>query len=329
MRSGLYAQVGLALEETFGTFKTPTRFLPFGAETLEEKPAYQKGTGIRAGRLVQAENLHRRAGRTVSGNITGVEFVDQGMGLLFNLLHGNVVTPAKIESGEEKAYKQVHEIGTSDPFGKSATIQVGRPGTGGEVHPFSYLGSKFLSVKVTLEADGFAMIELEVDGQQEDTDEELAEATYDSDAIPFNFEDMAVEFGGENAANVRSITLNIPVPQNTERKHLGNSGLKDEPIANAKMEITGEMTLEFQTMADHTRFKNETVTSVALKGEGNAIEEGQNFEANLSLSAGKQVASAPQVSGEDIVTSDVTFEAVDNGSEVPMTVELISTDSAL
>lgn len=326
-RSGLDAQIGVALEESYGTFKAPTRFFPFGGETLEWKPNYGKGAGIRAGRRVQAQNLHRRTNVTVEGGVSGIEFLDQGMGILFNMLHGETVA---FEGLSESAFKQVHEIGLSSPFGKSLTIQPGRPDTGdADVNAFSYVGCKIPSLKVTLEANGFATVEFDVDGRDEETDPELAEATYDAGALPYNWEDMAVKLDGETAGNVRSISITIPVPMKTDRYHLGNGGLKDEPIANAKMGITGEATVEFATMADHDRFKKEKVVTLELFGTGAEIDAEHDMSASIELTAGKQVSSAPTVDGEDVLTTDVSFEALDNEEKAPVIVELVSTDTAL
>lgn len=331
LRSGLGAQIGVAKEETYGTYKAPTRFFQFDSESITLEKEFVRNQGLRAGRMAQAKNLHRATTRTVSGDFN-TKLFDQGMGILFNLLHGNTVTPTKI-TGEEKSeevYKQTHAIGLTDPFGKSLTLQVGRPGTGGTIHPFSYLGCKIPAVSVSIEAQGEAMLAVTVDGQDEVTSESLASASYDADTLPFTFQEMAVKLGGETAANVRSITLNISIPQSTDRYHLGNSGKKDQPLANAFVELTADAELEFADLDDHNRFKNEEVVKLELLGTGAEIgEDGETFQANFTAPAAKQVSSGPTVQGGDIITQSVSFELLDNGSEAPLTFEYFSTDSAL
>ncbi len=326
MRSGLGAQLGVRKEEAYGTFKAPNRFVPLNSESLQLNKEYVRSKGLRAGKLAQAQNLHRATTRGGGGDVN-FELFDQGIGAFFDLLHGDVVTPAKI--GGSAAYKQLHKIGLTDSWGKSATVQVGRPGTGGTVHPFSYLGSKATTMKIAIEANGIATVSLSLDCQDEVTGEALAEATYDADALPFTFQQMDVLVDGAGIGNVRSITIEIAVPQNTGRHHLGNAGKKDQPIVNDLVAVTASAQLEFVDLTDHNRFKNEEVAKLALTAVGDEIDAENDFAANLTLTAAKQVTSSPQVQGPEVLTTDVSFEGLDNGTDAPLEVELISTDTAL
>jgi len=325
-RSGLGAQVGVRKEDTYGTYKAPNRFLPFTSEGLSLAKEFVKSKGLRGGRMAQAQNLHRATSRGAGGDLN-FELFDQGMGAIFDLFHGEVVTPTKI--GSSAAYKQLHKIGLTPPWGKSATVQVGRPDTGGTTQPFSYLGCKAITMKISIEASGIATFTLTVDAQDETTSEALAAATYDADALPYTFQEMSVLLGGEPIGNVRTMTVTVTVPQKTDRLHLGNKGLKDQPIANDFVTVEGAATLEFASLADHDRYKNETVAKLALKATGDEIDGENDFAANFTLNAAKQVSSSPQVSGPDVLTTDVSFEGLDNGTDAPLEVEVISTDTAL
>lgn len=326
MRSGLGAQLGIAAEETYGTFKAPTRFLPFETESLAFTPNYVKSKGLKAGQMAQAQKLHRKTTGIVGGDLN-LEFLDQGMGLIFDMLHGNAVVPAKVE-GKEKTYVQTHEIGRSEPFGKSRAIQVGRPDTAGVTQPFSYLGCKFVTVTLSIEQGGMAMLAVTVAGRRETEAEALAEATYDADTVPFTFQEMALHIGGAPAANVRSVSIACTIPQ-PERFLLGNEGLTSEPIVNEYVDVTANATLEFAGLADHERFTKETVSELKLVAKGAEIEAGQFFGSEVILPAAKQTSSSPTVQGPDIITQQVAFEGLDNGVAAPLKVKLTSSDSAL
>ncbi len=331
MRSGLGAQLGVATEAAYGTFKAPTRFLPFTSESLSLEKNYSKSAGLRAGRFAQAQNLHRATTRTGGGDFS-LELLDQGMGIIWNQLHGNVVAPVKIEGAEKSGlvFKQLHEIGLKDPFGKSLTVQVGRPDTANTVQPFSYLGCTVLEVKISIEAGGTAELTVSVDAKDEVTNQALAEPTYDADTLPFTFQQMVAKVGGGKVANVRSIEIGIALGMNTERFHLGNEGTKDQPIVNELLAVTADATLEFTGLTDHNRYKNEEVVLLELEGTGAAIgEEGETFRCDFELPAAKQVSSSPTVEGPDVLTTDVTFEALDNGVKAPLLIEYLSTDNAL
>jgi hypothetical protein len=326
-RSGLGAQLGVRKEDTYGTYKAPNRFIPLNSETLSLAKEFVRSAGLRAGRMAQAKNLHRGTTRGASGDIN-FELFDQGMGGFFDLFHGDAVVPAEVGESED-AFGQLHKIGLTPPWGKSTTVQIGRPDTGGTVQPFSYLGCKGLTMKIAIEASGIATISLTLDSQDEVTSETLAVTTYDADALPFTFQQMDVLVGAEPIGNVRSITIEISVPQKTDRLHLGNKGLKDQPIANALAAVTANASLEFASLVDHNRYKNEEVVKLALTAVGEEIDEDNDFAATFTLPAAKQVSSGPQVAGPDVLTTDVSFEGLDNGTDAPLEVELISTDTAL
>lgn len=329
VRSGLGAQLGVATEEAYGTYKAPTRFFPFESESLSLEKNYIKTAGLRAGRLSQAKNLHRATTRSVGGDFS-INFFDQGMGILLNQLHGETVTPTKIEEKSKRVYKQTHKIGTSDPFAKSLTIEVGRPDVEGTVQPFSYTGCKIVEFKLSIDAGGVGMVSVSIDGQDQSTEEELGEATYDADALPYTFQEMGLTFGGSEMAFARNIEIAVAIAQNTERYNLGNSGVKDTPIVNDLLAVTASGTFEFSSLTSHNRYLEETTGKLVLTGTGAEIgSERETFKSVFTMPTAKQVSSSPVVGGPDIVTEDITFECIDNGTEAPLTVEILSTDSAL
>jgi hypothetical protein len=326
LKSGLGSQLGIKKEVTYGTRVAPDKHYPFNSESLELAKEFIASRGLRANRLMQSKSLHVGTTRTAGGAVS-LEFLNKGMGRWIDLLHGNVVAPSQIAA--TAAYEQTHNIGLSPPDGKSATIQVGRPDTGGTVRPFDYVGAKVITWRLTLEASGLLSCEFELDARDEDTAQTLTVATYAADAVPFNFTQNVVKVGGATIGNVRSVTIEGTNPQATDRFHLGNSGVKDEPIANDLVAVTASATLEFKDLTDHNRFKNETVVTLALEASGAVIEGAHNYEAKVTLNAAKQTSSNPTVGGPDIITTDVAFEALDDGATTPVVVYLKTTDTAL
>lgn len=325
-RSGIAAQVGVATEETFGTYKAPTRFFPFESESLVLAKEYIRSKGLRAGHYAQAKNLHLATTRGVDGDVN-LEFYDEGMGILLNQLHGNAISPTKIT--ESEAYKQTHALGLTTPGGKSLTVQVGRPDTGGTVRPFSYKGCKVTGAKIEVAQGGITMFSLTVDGKDEVTSEALAEPTYSTTAKPFTFQQVIAKIGGSEVANIQSITFNIAIPMNTGRYNLGSSGTKLEPIVNDLIPITAEATLEFASLTDHERFTKEEVVKLETIATGDEIDAKAKYKAALTAAAAKQVSSGPVVQGPDILTQSVSFECLDNGTEAPLSIELVSKDSTI
>ena len=162
-RSGLGAQLAVAKETTYGTRIAPTRAIPLVSETLTEEPEYHRSEALRAGQMARAANLHRRTTRQVEGSIN-LEWLTEGMGWILDMLHGNTVTPTK-PGGATDAHEQIHDIGLEAPWGKSLTVQVGRPGIDGVTYPFDYLGCKITEVSIACEAGEGVTVELTIDGR--------------------------------------------------------------------------------------------------------------------------------------------------------------------
>lgn len=325
-RSGLGAQIGFAQEEEWGKFKAPTRFLPFETESLDLTKNYVASKGLVAGRVMQRKNLHRAITKTVGGSV-GLELLDTGLGMLLNLFTGEVVTPTKIEEG--KAYKALFKIGLSSPYGKSLTAQVGRPDTGGTSNPFSYMGLVLTAAKISFDSKGFAMLEVTFDGKDGTTKEALAAASYSATALPFAFDEIVPKIGGVQVGNMESLEVDFTFPKKVDRFNLGNSGTKSEQIPNDYIDVSAKATLEFGSMADYNRFTEETVVELTANATGAEIDAKNKKAFNLTLKATKQTDGGVNVSGPDMLTSSATFEALDDGTNPPVTIETISEDSAL
>lgn len=323
--TGLDAQVGFVKESTYGTFLAPTAFYPFTSEDLGLEKTYIRSQGIRTGRYFQSQSLHKATTRQGSGSLV-MELLNKGFGKFFDLLHGNSVTP--VQQGATTAYLQTHNVGLTEPKA-SASVQVGKPSTSGTVNPHSYIGCVLMGMTIAVESGGLATVTMNWDVRDESTAQTLGTASYASGAVPFDFTEGVVKVGGSNIANVRSVTLNIEIPRAVDRFHVGNSGVKDKPLLNGFVAVTADAELEFASLTDHDRFKNETVATLALEFTGDVIEGAYNYEANFALAATKQVTSRPTVSGPGIITSSASFEGLDTGAATPLVVEYLSTDTTV
>lgn len=325
--SGLDAQLGIGNESTYGTRVAPTTFIPFESESLALTQEYIENQPLMSGVMVQPQGYHVASTRSAEGSVEMLYF-DRGMGKILNLLTGSSVSPAT-PSGATNARTQTFPIGLTSPVGKSLTIQVGRPDTTGTVRPFDYIGSKISEASIAVEAGGAATLSLNVDARDEKTDQSLATPTYTAAAKPYGFQNWGISIGGSAAANVRSLTITIPLNMATDRYNLGNSGIKDEPLVNAQSEIAVSATLEFRSLADHNRFRNETVVALVATATGALIEGSHYYKTEITVPAAKQVSSNPVVAGPDLVTSDVEFRALWNGTDAPMTIVNTNTDTSL
>jgi hypothetical protein len=321
--------LGVASESEYGKYTKPTtRFLEIESESLALTKNYIETLLIASNQAFMPESGHRAVSRIVGGDINLPFFDKGGMGTFFNMLHGEEVKPAKVEEG--KAYKQVHKIGTSEPFGKSLTAQVGRPELNeGTVEVFNYLGCKIPSLTISAATGDIAKLAITVMGRDEEVTDPLETASYTAGALPFTFQQMELKAKGVKLADVADCTIAITVPQ-PERYRLGNEGLTSEPIINAAMEGSATATADFSSMESHKRYLEEEVVELLLVGIGADIDAEKNpAKVEVLLSAAKQISSAPSLAGPDIVSESLEFKALDGGTKAPIEVTIVSEDTAL
>lgn len=325
--TGIGAQLGYVAETTYGTFAVPTKFLPFDSESLRSTLNYgEPEAGFMGGVLAADTGLVVQTTRTAGGSITA-PVQSKGWGGLLNLLHGNTVTP----TGAGDAKTQTHVIGTTAPDGKSATFQVGIPDTAGAKHPKSLLGGTIANASFEMETGGFLSANLDIAGKDVVTSEALATATYPAGAELFGFKDAVLEINASSVgACVRSASVAIALPKDTERFCLNGDGTAQAPLTNEKIAITGSMTLEFTGLAQYNAYLNSTRRAVTLECETvGEIETGVKASIKFDMPTVLTTDGVPMVSDAGIVMLAVEFRALANGATPPLTITYVSSDTAV
>lgn len=338
--TGLDAQLGFKLETTVGTEVTVDKFIEFDSEGLEFDPTFIEPTGLKVGtkvkrgsRLVQSRNM-------VSGSIS-FQHATRNMGAFWKMALGSSVTSPTLIAGS--AYKQVHQTGGL--YGKSMTIQVGRPEPStGTVRAHTFRGCKVTGWEFSISDNDTARMSLDVDGWNEATATALATASFVSSEI-FSFNqvpastgftlgatvsgttELAVSGGTAVAAIVRSFTLKGENPMNTERFGLGNAGTKKEQLENGDQTFTGTLDIEYLKSEWYDPFKANTSIVLYLKFEGSVISGSDKNTLEFIIPQAKIKKVTPKVDGPDIVQASVEFEVYDGETFNPLQVKLISADS--
>jgi Phage tail tube protein len=324
--SGLGAQLGAKRETVFGTFVVPDAFYEFDSESLALQPNYLTSTGLRAGRMAPPAARHKKTTRLASGDIT-MKVPTKGFGRWLDLLHGNVVTPEKIGAGT--AYKQVHNIGTSAPLGKSLTVQIGKPDVAGVVQPLSYPGAKVTQLALSCATGAELMATLGISARDEVPSEALATASYPTGIESLDFVSGEVKVGADTLGIVGSAGLTIPLPMKTDRFGLNKSALAAEPLPNDYIKPMGTMAMEFLGLTQLNHFYNCDNVKVVLLFEGSVVSEANKAKLELVVPAAHFVGASPQVGGPDVLGVEYPFEAYDNGTEAPVIATYVSADTAL
>ncbi len=251
--SGLASQIGMAVETTYGTGVTVTRFIPHLGESIDLGKPKLVSDSIRANRLTVDTNDIGFGNRMVSGSLE-TELFDRDLARIFEHCLGNKAT-----SG---AGPYTHTITPADNKGKSMTWQAGRPGTSGTVHPFTWTGVKIAGLTIVAARGEIAKLSTAIIARDETTATGLASASYTAGITPYRFSNAALTIGG-TSTKVRQITNRFTNTYKADRYNVG-SDLMDEPIMNGRTVIDGEMVAEFEDLTAYNRWVNGTNAALVL-----------------------------------------------------------------
>lgn len=321
--SGLGAQLGISAETTYGTFVAPTKFIEFTKESLLLKKTTAQSAGIAAGRLVPLSSRRVVTQRQASGSVD-MEVANKGMGLLLQALMGTTVTP--VQQGVTAAYLQTHTL--ADTAGKTLTIQKGVPLTTGTVTDKTFLGCKVTSAEFSCEVGGMLMATFEFDAKDCDETQTLAVASY-SNMSPFHFGQMAVKtgtFGTETArSGIRKVSVKIERPQAVDRFYAGQSGLKQEPISNDQVKLSGSIEMDYVDTTLDDLHTSDAATSFVWEFVGPIIASTYAETFRITLPAVKLDEAPPSVDGFDVIKPTISFTGLYDGTNLSK-IEYMSTD---
>lgn len=343
--SGLSAQVGIAAETTVGTAVTVTKFFEFLDEGIAFSPTWLRGEGLKAGQAYSRVSRVAQSRVTVAGDMT-MEHADRGgMGLWWKHCLGSSATAVQI--GTTTAYQQIHIPGSSGKVGLGLTVQVGRPQTDAVVRPHTYSGCKVVGWEFSCSDNEIAKLKLTLDGWNEATGTGLAAASYTAAAGVFSFEDASTFTLGGTASTggspsmitittgtavstlVKGVTITGSTPLAVDRYGLGNAGVKKEQIDNGFPTVQIKLDAEYTSRTElYDLLKANTTTALQLDFTQGDAGGSNPFRLSFIAPACKVVEGSPAVSGPDLVQSSYTLEAFDDGTNAPLQVRIVSTDTA-
>lgn len=322
IRSGIAAQIGLSAETTWGTYVAPDHWYEFNEEDLSLSIEPIESAGIRANNRVLRTDRWAQGQKRAEGSVT-MEVPSKSFGLIAKHALGSatITTP----SGATNARLHRHVLG--DPYGLGLTVQVGRPDNAGTVQPFSYTGAKISELTLSNSVDEILQAEIGLVAQNETTSQALASASYPSGNQVFNWTQGVITIGGSTVGVVTDFEVTINNGLKDDRYFLGAATMSQPIIANMT-EITGSMTVEWSGLTDYNRFVNGTIASVTAKWTAATAIEGSTYPyVEVTLPDCRFDGDTPNVGGPDVITHDLTFKALYDGSDQPITIDLMSDDT--
>lgn len=306
MTSGLFAQLGMSAETTYGTLVTPARFFEFLEESLDYTHGRLESAALRTGTRVMRSDDWATSEKAVAGGLS-VELQNKGLGLLLKHCFGSVATSQPDAVGHPTVYEHLFTPGALP----AATIQVGKPDTGGTVNAFTYTGCVVKDWELSVDTKGIGRLQVNVIGQDETLSEPLAVAAYPTSPALLTWVQGAVTVAG-GAARIRKFSLKATHSLDDDDYALG-SALRDEPEENGLREVAGTLEAQFDTLDDYERFRDGTEVAIVLDFVGATISGTHKFGLTLTVNA-RIDGKTPSVNGPGILQRTVPFKVVDNGT---------------
>jgi hypothetical protein len=325
--TGLGSQLMLVAEAAYAEApKTPNRSFEYNpGETMALIRPKLSSSQLAAGRAFQSSARTIASTRAGSGAIPGLEVPNQGFGPILNLIHGETVVPAK--EAATSVYKQVHKIGTTDPFKKSVLLQLGKPTVEGVVTPFSYPGTVLTSIDFALAVNQWLTCNLTCDANDEITSVGLATFTPPTALESFSFLKAEVKINSVAQTLVRGLTFKIDTPKDTNRFFL-NGEKKQAPLTNAFAAASGTITVDYKDAALYKLFEEGKTVPIEFTFTG-ATVEAIVTELKFVMSACKLNGDSPNVANLGALQQTIPFVVEDDRTNPPVVATYVSKDSAL
>lgn len=324
-QSGLGAQLTIGKESVYGTTVARNRSFRFISDSVKRNQNFLASKQLSAGRMFQSASGRVNTTYGAAGTII-MEFPSKQGGIWLDQLHGNVVVP--VQQGATTAYKQTHDIGITDPSVKSFSAQIGRPDVGGTVDPFTFGGGKVLGATLKWAVDAFLTAEFTVDFQTETTATALDTFAPASSLHSYNFTLATITVDGSPAGVVKSFELPIAYNYDTGRFGLGGT-TKANPVINDYPTVSPTMSVEWTSLALYNKFVNGTISAIIMDQEGPNIASTFNESLKATMTAVAYNGESPNADGPGILTTDIPFDVLDDGTNPPLRLEYMSTDLVL
>ena len=344
--------IAFTKETTYGTAVPVTRFLEFTSETLDLDRAYHQGENLRPGSRVARARKRILTREGAAGDITQ-EVQTKGFGALFELALGVASAWTEVDASSG-VYQGVFTL-AKDDYLPSATLQKGVPRlptatTPGSVDAFTFAGCQVASLELEISSEGvLTMTTSWIGGRAVDTVTPYVPSVgkYPEGCELFSFVGASLVLGGTItmptatnlstggvvAGNIREASISIDQALDENGRNLGSGGERSRPGAVGIAEITGSLTIEYDTTA---------ITDAVLEQQGLALVltfEGPTPIGESDLRPVVQIVvpeiqlegDLPKSNGGDVITHSSDFVGLDSlvpGQE-PLYIVYRSADTVL
>lgn len=332
---GSQAQIGFKAESQYGTAVVVDTFLP-AVHPIGLKP--------RIGQLQSNARVPGRISRRHSGD---VHFNEGGDGTItFELTRENLLewfkwatgdAPSSAAQGGTAAYLHTYEknmaAAAMNVAGSSMTIQVGIPFRSGAVEPFTFAGCKCMGWSLSCAPNEIAQVSFNIDSNSCVHTTDLATPTYPATHMPFAWRDAAVvKRAGAMLVGVNNVSFNVENGlSGVDRKQFNGTGKYAEPMLSGEPTATIEIEIEPDDLAKtYDDWVSNTGRAWVIEFVSpTAAATGYYYTFRVTVPDGYIQGEPPEVTGDELVTHNLTIAANDNGTDPLYKVEFINLQTSV
>jgi hypothetical protein len=341
IRSGLSAYLGMKQESAYGTFISPDHFYEFLDESIaftidRNESKSLRASGPTTANSVASPNRVLRADRYFPGKKKAAGQVNldvptKGMGLIFANTFGasSITTPSGATNTRQHTYT------LADTYGKSLSLEIGRPDNQGNVYPFQYSGMKVSALQLQSQMDQTLQAQVTFTGQNETIASSNSVPYYPTTSTNAAYELMywtqgVISVGGTTLGNVTNFQFTYTLGLKDDRYFLGGATMS-EPILHDFTMGEGSITVEWNSTTAYQRFLNNTTAQIEAKWTSSTAIEGSFYPyVDLVLPSCRFDGSTPAVKGPEVISHDLKFKMLQPTTDAtsPLTLIYQTSDTA-
>ena len=340
--------VGISVPETtYGVAVAPTTFFEFTDEAFELKRTDAQGEGLRVSAALGRVARRATTQFDVSGSL-GVELFSKGLGKLFAAVTGTGTST--LVSGT--AYQQLFTLTNTD-FLPSYTIQKGIPPLGGGATlPHTFDGCVASTLEIDAPNGALCTLKTEWLGRKLTTSGS-APYTYAAPSYPASGE--LLTFVGATAtigtagvtvpttttlgtvttplavANVTDFNLKIDNQLDGAGWRFGGGGYRTRPPAVGLRQVTGTITVEFDSAVWRDLWLNQNNVSMVINLTGlTTISSGVYPALHLCIPTCRLEGDIPNANKGDVISQTINFTVLDGQvAAAPLYLAYVTSDTAI
>jgi hypothetical protein len=334
--------IGIKVEAVYGTAVVVDQFPEFLTESLDRKPTFLQGKGLRVASRVDRADRRSLGEELAEGSIT-IEAPIKGLGIFLNAAMG-AVTSTVVAGQTPPVYQQVHTPALTDPI-NSYTIQKGIPPLGGgATTPITFPGSVCKSMEISAKQGAIVEVTTDWTAREVQTAPTYAAPSYPTPLDAFTFvhgaiciggtvvgpTTTAIASGGLSVADITDFSLKWDQGLDAKGWNLGGAGKRTRKPAVGPAKLTGKITAEYDTVALRDAYLAQTDLALLLTFTHPAII-GTSAHPVLQIWVPliNLNGNIPASNGGKVITQSIDFDGLSNLINPPFTVVYVTTDTVV